>query len=198
MLISNLENFAEKIAKETRGNDAQISIGIGIFDGFHKGHFEIFSRTKNFARERGGLFGALTFDPHPKNLLLGNAELKTIFSLRERLEKFEKFGSDFAILENFTFEFAAIPAENFAKFLKEKIPNLASIHVGENFKFGAKRRGNVEILKEQGEKIGIFVEAVPAIEFSGEKISSTRIRQSLKNGEISAANKMLFENFSVA
>lgn len=193
MRICTLRNFSTLVSA-----GVPVCLAIGIFDGFHRGHAEIFSRAAKFARQRGGIFGALTFDPHPDVLFRGTAATKLIYPLESRLEKFAEFGADFAVSEPFTREFAGIRAEQFAAILKEKIPELAAIHIGENFKFGAGRGGNAKVLHESAERLGIVVDAAPAVEWQGAKISSTRVRECLERGDIRAANAMLFKNYEAA
>ena len=178
--------------------NAPAHLGIGIFDGFHRGHAEIFSRAKNAALADGGICGALTFDPHPEVFFRGADALRLIYPLAVRLELFANAGLDFAVKEPFTRELASVPAEKFLAFLKEKIPSLKSVYVGENFRFGSRRGGNAEMLFELGNVLGISVNAVSPVKFSGEKISSTRIRAALESGEIAAANAMLSRNYFCA
>jgi len=104
-------------------------------------------------------------------------------------------GVDCVICKRFDRAFAAIPAEDFLAYLKEQLPTLKSIYVGENFQFGQKRAGNVATLVATGREIGLGVFSAERIKHNGEPISSTRIRYELCTGRIAAANDLLGYNY---
>ena len=124
-----------------------LHLAIGIFDGVHLGHQAVVGAALHSARREGGLAGVLTFDPHPSRLfrpenpvrLLMPVGTKTCF-LREKL------GADFVVQEPFTPAFAAMPAESFLPHLKAALPLLHAVYVGENWRYGAGRRGDVPVL----------------------------------------------------
>lgn len=178
------------------GNSRPVRLGIGNYDGFHCGHRAIFQKALEDARTDGGIVGALTFAPHPEVFFRGNGAVKLIFSRERKDELFASAGLDFAVHEPFSQSFADIAAEDFVRFLKEKFPTLSGIYVGDNFRFGAQRRGDVTILKKLGNAAGISVCVVPPVNYCGERISSTRIRAALAAGEIASANAMLAEPYS--
>lgn len=174
-----------------RENERAVHLGIGNYDGVHLGHRAIFSTALVRARNDDGFVGALTFSPHPEAFFRGDDACPLIFSQARKDEEFAKLGLDFVIHEPFSKAFAELDAERFIAFLKTKIPSLRAIYVGENFRFGSGRRGNVELLKALGSACGILVEIVPAVNHNGSRISSTRIRKAIANGEIADANAML-------
>ncbi|HLP01480.1 MAG TPA: riboflavin biosynthesis protein RibF [Opitutaceae bacterium] len=168
-----------------------LHLAIGMFDGVHLGHQAVIESAQHSARREGGLAGVLTFDPHPSRLfrpenpvrLLMPVELKTRF-LRERL------GIDFVVQEPFTRELAAIEAEDFLPHLRRALPNLHALYVGENWRYGARRRGDAASLVRAGREAGVRVFSAPRINLDGEPISSTRIRAHVAAGEIAAANAL--------
>lgn len=169
-----------------------LHLAIGMFDGVHLGHQAVTESAQQSARREGGLAGVLTFDPHPSRLfrpenpvrLLMPVELKTWF-LQKRL------GIDFVVQEPFTREFAAIEAEAFLPRLRAALPQLHAVYVGENWRYGAGRRGDAASLVRAGQKVGVSVFSAPRINLDGEPISSTRIRAHVAAGEIDAVNSLL-------
>lgn len=169
-----------------------LHLAIGMFDGVHLGHQAVVEAAMHSARRAGGLAGVLTFDPHPSRLfrpdnpvrLLMPVELKTCF-LRYRL------GIDFVVQEPFTHAFAAVTAEEFLPRLRAALPNLQALYVGENWRYGAGRRGDAASLVRAGREAGVSVFSAPRINLDGEPISSTRIRTHVAAGEIAAANALL-------
>jgi len=169
-----------------------LHLAIGMFDGVHLGHQAVTESAQQSARREGGLAGVLTFDPHPSRLfrpenpvrLLMPVELKTWF-LQKRL------GIDFVVQEPFTREFAAIEAEAFLPRLRAALPQLHAVYVGENWRYGAGRRGDAASLVRAGQKVGVSVFSAPRINLDGEPISSTRIRALVAAGEFPAANSLL-------
>lgn len=184
--IAGLDAFSA-----TWRNSVPVHLGIGIYDGVHSGHRAIFARAKQNAQADGGVCGALTFEPHPEVFFKGSGAIKLIYSRAQKNALFMENGLDFALYERFTHDFAMIDAETFVPFLKSKIPTLSTLYVGENFRFGAKRAGDVSLLSALGKRTGVAVEVVPAVLFAGTKISSTRIREALVAGAIADAGTML-------
>lgn len=168
-----------------------VHLGIGNYDGVHRGHRAIFETAQARARDDGGLVGALTFSPHPEAFFRGKDACKLIFSSERKVEVFAALGLDFVIREPFSKTFAELEAERFVDFLKTKIPTLAAVYVGDNFHFGAGRHGDVALLKVLGNAAGVAVEVVPAVNYKDSRISSTRIREAIACGAIADANAML-------
>ena len=169
-----------------------LHLAIGMFDGVHLGHQAVIESALHSARRAGGLAGVLTFDPHPSRLfrpenpvrLLMPVELKTRFLL-------EQLGVDFVVQEPFTPAFAAIEAEAFLPHLRSALPHLQALYVGENWRYGARRRGDVNSLVQAGRLLGVNVLSAPRVNFDGEPISSTRLRALIAAGEVTLAGDLL-------
>lgn len=168
-------------------------ITLGVFDGVHKGHQAILS----FLTERSltmGLPGiVITFDPHPLEII-GKKRVELILDLNDRLSIIDQFPHSLNVLINFDKNFAEKSPEEFIKELVEKF-NVREIIIGYNFQFGKGKRGNAKLLKDLGEKYGFKVVTVSPVEYKGSAISSSRIRNTLKDGDISSANEMLGRAF---
>jgi riboflavin kinase/FMN adenylyltransferase len=100
-------------------------------------------------------------------------------------------GVQAVITEPFTPEFAQTTAEDFLPLLKRRLPQLTAVYVGENWRFGHGRGGDISLLLAQGKKLGLSVFSAPRVSLNGEPISSSRIRSSVEAGDIAAANTML-------
>ena len=126
------------------------SLAIGNFDGSHKGHQKVFEYAKKFAKKNKLKFGILTFSPLP--IMFFNKKIKNyrLVSENEKFKLFKKYGVDFVINLKFNKKFSKIDAENFIKKIIYNKINPRFIFVSDNFKFGNKRKGNVNLLKKFG------------------------------------------------
>ena len=167
------------------------AIAIGNFDGIHKGHQKVFNKTKKFAIRNKIKFGVLTFTPLP--IMFFNKKIKNyrLVSENQKLKLFEKHGVDFIINVKFDKKFSKINAKDFIKKIIYKKINPQSLSVSNNFKFGRKRKGNVNLLKKLSYKYDYRLLNIEAFEYNGKIVSSTRIRKCLQSGKIYLANKLL-------
>ena len=168
-----------------------LHIAIGMFDGLHLGHRQVVASAIEAAISSGGMAGVLTFWPHPSHLFNPNDPVPMILNSRMKLAELDKLQIDFIIEEPFDRRFAAIEAEGFVEMLKDKIPGLASIHTGENWRFGKGRKGDVDLLQRSAKDSGISSRALDCLYLDGERVSSTRIREAISEGKIEAANRLL-------
>ena len=168
-----------------------LHLAIGMFDGVHLGHRAVIEAAVQSARRSGGLAAVLTFWPHPSALFRPNDPTRMIQDAPTKTRVLLTLGVDAVITEPFTLELARITAEDFLPWLRGKLPSLAAVYVGENFRFGAGRRGDVALLVGVARSRGLAVFSAPRVNCDGEPISSTRIRALLESGEIAAANALL-------
>lgn len=176
---------------------APLSLALGVFDGIHLGHQELVARVVESAQRVGGLSGVVTFEPHPISVLAPErAPRRLLASLEHKERIFAEYGIDLLIVVSFSREFAALEPEDFVSQLASA-PNLRFLTMGVDWRFGKGRRGDIEMLQRFGEERGVSVEPVEAVMMSGERISSTRIRQALRDGNLTAAEEMLGRPYSV-
>lgn len=168
-----------------------LHLAIGMFDGLHLGHRAVIDAAVHSARAGGAISGVLTFWPHPSALFRPENPTRLMQPAATKARMLNRLGVDAVITQNFTTEFAAIDADAFLPWLKQKLPGIAAIYVGENFRFGHERRGDVPLLVASGKKHGVRVFSAPRVNLDGEPISSTRIRAQLEAGDIAAANALL-------
>ena len=168
-----------------------IHLAIGIFDGVHQGHQAILQQTRQHAKEEGGHAVALTFWPHPSHILRPDKATPMILSKDARIQQLLKSGIDHIILHPFTEEFADLSATIFPSWLKERLPTLRTISVGQGFRFGKDRHGDAELLQIEGAQEDIEVHPVSRIDLNDQPLSSTRIRRAIQEGNLSEAEAML-------
>jgi len=171
--------------------DRPLYLAVGMFDGVHLGHRAVVESAVQSARRSGGVAGVLTFWPHPSALIAPEKRTRLMIGAPLKTRLLLGLGVDAVITQAFTPEFAKITAEEFLPWLKKYLPRLAAIYVGENWRFGAGRRGDVALLVSEARKLGIGVFSAPRVNFDGQPISSTRLRGLLESGEIAAANELL-------
>jgi len=171
--------------------DRPLHLALGMFDGVHVGHRAVVGGAVEGARSCGGISGVLTFHPHPSVLFRPADPTRLILSPELKGERLLELGVDVVITERFTSDLAAVAAEDFVPWLRRRLPRLAALHVGENFRFGAGRRGDVAALAASGRRCGVAVVSAPRVMREGAPVSSTRIRGLLTDGEMGAANRLL-------
>ena len=178
-------------------NYKRSAIAIGNFDGIHKGHQKIFKQTKKIAKKNKIKFGILTFSPLP--VMFFNKKVKNyrLLSQDQKLEILKKNKVDFIINVKFNKKFSKIIAEEFIKKIIYKKINPKLLAVSNNFKFGRNRKGNVSLLKKFAKKCDYHLLIIKPFKHSGKIVSSTKIREYLKNGHIHLANKLLSRTWSI-
>lgn len=179
--------------EEARGccEGRPLHLAIGMFDGVHLGHRAVIEAAVRSARRCGGVAAVLTFSPHPSRLFRPADPVRLLIddSLKTRL--LLELGLDAVIAQPFDTAFAAIEAEDLLPHLKTRLRGLAAVYVGENWRFGRGRRGDIQLLVSEARRHGIHVVSAPRINQDGEPISSTRIRGCLVAGQIEDANALL-------
>ena len=166
----------------------------GSFDGVHIGHKTILNRLKKLAEKENGESVLITFDPHPRKVLYPESagkDLKLINSQEEKLELLREAGLDNVIIVNFTLEFSKITSEEFVREFLHKILGARIIVAGFNHNFGFNKEGNYKQLWTWREKYNFEAEEIPEQEVQHETVSSTKIRQAIREGYIQRANAYL-------
>ena len=183
--------FESLAAARTLAGRRPLHLAIGMFDGVHLGHRAVIESALLSARRSGGVAAVLTFDPHPSRLFRPEAPVRLIMDRDRRVGALLALGVSAVIVQPFDSAFAAIEAEAFLPYLHGALPSLHTVYVGENWRFGRGRRGDVALLVAEARRLGLHVVSAPRINGDGEPISSTRIRALLVDGRIDAANVLL-------
>ena len=177
-------------------NHGPSSITIGNFDGLHIGHIELLKNTIVLAKANNTIPVVLTFNPMPEEYFQ-NEYFFRLMNNTEKLNFIKDYGIEEIILIPFNEEFSKMDENRFIDEVLVKKLNAKHIIVGNDFRFGHKRIGDVKLLESYGHDKGIEVTIVNLIEISGKKISSTDIRKLLILGKISEANNLLGKPFSI-
>jgi riboflavin kinase/FMN adenylyltransferase len=178
--------------------DDRSLVTVGTFDGVHLGHQSIIRYLVGRARQRDAVSVALSFDPHPREVLRGEP-IPLLTTIEERARVFEDLGLDRFIVIPFTRDFAGMEADAFViDVLVERI-GLKEIVIGYDHGFGKGRAGDSELLHELGRQYGFTVDVIPAQVLEKDVVSSTRIRQALTDeGDVRLAARLLGRPYAVS
>lgn len=163
---------------------------LGVFDGVHRGHQALFTAARWWADRQQLPLVAVTFDPHPRQLLRGPDAVPLIQRLPDRVAKLRACGADFVVAVRFTQAVAELSASEFVDELRAQVtPTL--VCVGNDFRFGRGRCGGVSALRRIGRERGFGVYDMPQVIQGGRRVSSTRVRELLAAEEITEAARLL-------
>lgn len=176
--ISNQTNFQFK----------NTAVALGKFEGLHRGHQLLFHELKKW-KKQGRKSVVFTFDMPPKLLINGEKE-NVIYTKEERQFLLEEMGMDLMIAYPFK-EIRTLSPEAFVKEILVDRLDVKAIAVGEDFGFGYQRAGNVALLSELSILYGYELKVIPKLQYQGIDISSSRIREAMKEGDLALANQML-------
>ncbi len=181
---------------ELAGQEGPLHLAMGVFDGVHVGHQAVIARAVDAARRDGGRSFVVTFSPHPIRVIApGKAPGALLATLDEKAEVVKALGVDGVLVIPFDEQFAKMEAEDFVRNIAGR--NVKTIAVGEDWRFGNNRLGDVELLRRRGTELGFRLEAVAPVMWDGERISSTRIRQAIRDGNFDAVEEMLGRPYEV-
>jgi riboflavin kinase / FMN adenylyltransferase len=172
-----------------RDSDRPLVLAIGFFDGFHRGHREIARQTLRL-RKPSWRSGVLTFANHPAAHLRPGTEPPLLCTPQERLDLFARAGFEECFFVTFDDAIATLTPQAFLDILAGRL-RVAGVVVGTTFRFGHKRAGDTALMREYLAPEHIACTAVEPIADGGERISSTRIRALVREGELEEADRLL-------
>ena len=164
-------------------------VTVGNFDGVHKGHSAILESTRERALGLGSRSVAITFDPHPLQLIAPGRAPAPISTLNQKIALIEQAGIDLLLVQDFTEEFSSLSPEEFVSTYLIDLLQAQLVCVGHNFRFGHRHRGNVETL--HGWEADFNVIEVPPVFVGSGPVSSSRIRGLLHEGRVREARRLL-------
>ena len=171
---------------------------IGTYDGVHFGHQQIIKRLNDIAQEIDGESILLTFDPHPRLVLHPNDDkLKLISTIDEKEELLETFGLNHLVIAEFSKDFASMEASEYVDKILIQNFHPTKIVIGYDHHFGKDRKGNIDLLRQLSTKYNYEVEEISAQTLDEIKVSSTKVRNFLLDGNIKEANKLLAHPFLI-
>lgn len=172
-------------------------VTVGTFDGVHLGHQKIMYTLVDRAKQVDGVAIVITYYPHPLEILNNR---KYPYLLTERVKKeqiIKELGIDYVLWLNFDTNMANLPAEEFIKKYFVNQLHAKEIIVGYDWHFGKNREGDYHLLKTQSKLYDYKVDMVGEVKINGEIVSSTKIREYIRNGQIEKANTMLGRSYSI-
>ena len=170
---------------------------IGNFDGLHLGHQRLFKEAKKYKKKYNSKIGVVTFDPIPKMFFNKKIKNYRISNFNQKVSYLNKFGVDFLINKTFNKKFSKIKSKDFIKKIIFKKLNAKYIFVSNNFRFGYKREGDVNLLKNYQSIFGYKLIKPAPLKKNKKIISSTYIRKLLEDGNLNEANKYLTRNWTI-
>jgi len=185
-------------AKDLQPGHQPVCLAIGFFDGVHLGHQQIIRQTVADARQRDAQALVITFDHHPNTIVAPKRAPPLIYSLPQKLRALESLAVDTVLQIHFDEPFSRQTGADFIRGLARDFGTIHSLCVGAEFVFGYKRSGNVALLKTLGEEIGFAVHGLAAVALDGRVVSSTRIRETIRSGDLGAASQMLGRPYAIA
>jgi riboflavin kinase / FMN adenylyltransferase len=173
------------------------AVTIGNFDGVHRGHRALVERVVGRARATGGTAVVLSFDPHPARVLSPERAPAGLTTPEQKRELLAELGVDVSAELPFTAAVAAEPPEQFVSRVLAGELQARLVVVGETFRFGRRRAGDVDTLSRLGAAAGFGVEALAPVLEEGRAVSSSRVREALAQGDAAAASRLLGRTFFV-
>ncbi len=170
---------------------------IGNFDGVHLGHRALLAQLRAIAKSENLLPAVLTFEPHPREFFAPESAPARLSTLREKLELIADEGVALTWVCHFNARFAAFSAEEFIERILVGSLRVKHLIIGDDFRFGAGRRGNFALLREAGERNGFQLEAIDSVTLEGERASSSAVRDALAEGRIEHAARLLGRPYSI-
>jgi len=165
-------------------------VTIGTFDGVHQGHKQIIQRLQEVAHNASGETVIITFHPHPRSVLRSH-DIQLINTIEERIVLLDRAGIDHLVIVPFTDAFSQLTAEQYVEHFLIEHFHPHTIIIGYDHRFGHGRKGDYRMLEDYAAK-GLFnLLEIPEHLIDNNTVSSTRIRQSIINGDIDAANQLL-------
>jgi riboflavin kinase/FMN adenylyltransferase len=174
------------------------ALTIGNFDGVHLGHQAMLAELLRAAGRLEVPACVLTFEPHPREFFAPDKAPTRLTTLREKLELLAGFGVDRVHLCRFSYAFAQITADDFIERVIARGLGARWLQVGDDFRFGARRGGDLVMLRQAGPRLGIEVAALTSVTLEGERVSSTAVRAALAAGALDRARSLLGRPYSMS
>jgi riboflavin kinase/FMN adenylyltransferase len=185
-------------ASELKPGGKKICLAIGVFDGVHLGHQQIIRQTVADARQHDALALVITFDRHPNTVVAPDRVPPLIYSLPQKLRAIKSLGTDALLQLHFDEKFSGLAGEDFIRGLARDLGKVRSVCVGADFVFGHRRSGNVALLNKLGDELAFTVHGLAAVSLDSQIVSSTRIREAIRAGNLDAASQMLGRPYAIA
>jgi riboflavin kinase/FMN adenylyltransferase len=175
-----------------------VALTIGNFDGVHLGHQAMLAKLRAAASVRGLPACVMTFEPHPREFFAPDQAPVRLTTLREKLEMLRQHGVDRTYVLRFNFGLAQVTAQDFIDRILVRGLGVRWLQVGDDFRFGARRAGDLAMLRAQAAQHGYEVDGMATVEHDGGRGSSTAVRETLASGDVARAGRLLGRPFSIS
>ncbi|GAC1620918.1 MAG: bifunctional riboflavin kinase/FAD synthetase [Nevskia sp.] len=188
-LIRGLHNLAER----HRGS----VVSIGNFDGLHRGHQALIARLKALSQQHGLPATVVIFEPTPREFFAPDSAPPRIASFRGKLRLLERAGVDRVLCLRFDARLAGLGAEDFVDRVLVRGLGARAVVVGDDFRYGRKRSGDLALLRTLGAQAGFSADGLGTVLFEGRRCSSTALREALARHDLDAAEQLLARRYSM-
>ena len=175
-----------------------VALTIGNFDGVHLGHQAMLAKLRAAAEARGLPACVMTFEPHPREFFAPDQAPVRLTSMREKLELLRQHGVERTHVLRFNFALAQVTAADFIGRILVRGLGVRWLQVGDDFRFGARRAGDLAMLRAQAAQQGYEVEGMATVELDGARVSSTAVRDALAAGNVEKAERLLGRPYSIS
>jgi len=175
-----------------------IVVGLGNFDGVHRGHAEIFAHLKKISIDRGVPSVVVTFEPHPLKILAPESAPSLITTFEQKSALIAEYGIDYLVVVPFSKEFSQLPANDFVLTILCRSLGMVHIIIGHDYAFGRGREGNFKTLETLGTLNGFTLEDLPPIGEEGVVFSSSLVRSAVADGDMDAAARILGRYYQIS
>lgn len=175
-----------------------VALTIGNFDGVHLGHQAMLAKLRAAASARGLPACVMTFEPHPREFFAPDQAPVRLTSMREKLEMLRRHGVERTYVLRFNFALAQVTAQDFIERILVRGLGVRWLQVGDDFRFGARRAGDLAMLRAQAAQQGYEVEGMATVEHDGVRVSSTAVRDALMAGDVARAGRLLGRPYSIS
>lgn len=181
-----------------RNDRAPVALAIGNFDGVHRGHQALLAQLVDASRRHGLIPAVLTFEPHPRELFTPASAPARVANLRDKISALAAAGVERVFIQHFNQRFAAQSPEQFVDEVLVAGLNARCLLVGDDFRFGARRAGDTELLRRLGATRGYIVEQLKTVEQGGVRVSSSEVREALAAGDLDHAAALLGRPYAIS
>jgi riboflavin kinase/FMN adenylyltransferase len=189
VIFKNISEIKEKLRHP--------AVTIGNFDGVHPGHREIFRRVREMAQAQDGVSVVITFVPHPLQVVSPGTGVKLITTPKEKRSLIEGCGIDYLLEIPFDWNFASLTATEFVEQVLVQTIGVECLLIGYDYAFGRGREGNVDLLRQLGERFSFAVEVLQPLSNGATVYSSTAVRNMINEGDVKGVVSVLGRHYSV-
>jgi riboflavin kinase/FMN adenylyltransferase len=181
-----------------RSERVPVALAIGNFDGVHRGHQALLAQLVDAARRHRLTPAVMTFEPHPRELFAPASAPARVANLRDKIDALAAAGVERVFIQHFNRRFASLSPERFIDEVLVGGLDTRWLLVGDDFRFGARRAGDVELLRQRAAERDYIVEQLATVQEHGVRVSSSEVRQALAAGDLARAAALLGRPYAIS